>query len=238
MPRPMRDDTMAWVYAIEWDNPDSGHVGCVYVGITYGEKGRRNPGLRLQEHLERKTPESRKYLPSTNEPIVFAGLLFCYTLGEYPHWEASILRSYEAAGWHAPQRNKNCGWPIELTDEDRAECYRDAKLKRLARRLARTDDRHHPDDTPATGRRWAKGKALTPEQRAGRMKRAAIGTRDMGELPALMSTARAAAALSVSVRRVRQMLERGKLVGANYGHQWLITRDSLESYVCELRGYT
>jgi len=58
-------------------------------------------------------------------------------------------------------------------------------------------------------------------------------TKGIAAMPDLVTVNQAAALMSVTVRRVRAVLESGKLPGVNYGHQWLIGRDDLARYMVE-----
>ena len=55
--------------------------------------------------------------------------------------------------------------------------------------------------------------------------------RGIESMPDLITVNQAAALMSVTVRRVRALLESGKLRGRNYGHQWLIRRGVLARYM-------
>lgn len=56
-------------------------------------------------------------------------------------------------------------------------------------------------------------------------------SKGIAAMPDLVTANQAAALMSVTVRRVRALLERSKLPGVNYGHQWLIKRDDLAVYM-------
>jgi excisionase family DNA binding protein len=56
-------------------------------------------------------------------------------------------------------------------------------------------------------------------------------TKGIAAMPDLLTVNQAAALMSVIPRRIRALLERGRLPGINYGHQWLIKRDDLAVYM-------
>lgn len=58
-------------------------------------------------------------------------------------------------------------------------------------------------------------------------------TKGIAGMPDLLTVNQAAALMSVIPRRIRALLERNKLPGVNYGHQWLIKRDDLTRYMVE-----
>lgn len=162
------DSATVHVYALEFRHLDQSFEGLVYVGITWGKS---DPQRRIHRHLQRTTKESRKYLPPTNQTLVFAGIIAVHRFGEWPDSEADILRSYEAAGWCAPQVNKYCQWPLVHTPEalekiGAAHRGKPLTLQHRANISAGEKGKPHRPEHVAAIAAALTGKRLTEEHRA------------------------------------------------------------------------